>query len=111
MHKSSAYGDEFGKRLRARSAVFFRSLRNTNIAVTEVRSDNPGTAHQHRRFAKMTLWSRFNLSIIWFKNGLRTSERLCDLAESRASPDQSRFTRVFTRLLVSAPGVWRRNLD
>ncbi|OKO76031.1 AraC family transcriptional regulator [Bradyrhizobium sp. AS23.2] len=41
MQKSSAYGDEFGRRLRARTAVFFRSLRNTCIAVTEVRSDNP----------------------------------------------------------------------
>ncbi|MCC8959803.1 helix-turn-helix transcriptional regulator [Bradyrhizobium sp. Pear77] len=41
MPQSSAYGEEFGKRLRARSAVFFRSLQNTNIAVTEVRSDDP----------------------------------------------------------------------
>ena len=41
MPESSAYGDEFGKRLRAQSTTFVRSLRSTNIAVTEVRSDNP----------------------------------------------------------------------
>jgi AraC-like DNA-binding protein len=41
MPESSAYGDEFGKRLRARATAFVRSLRNTNIAVTELRSDDP----------------------------------------------------------------------
>ena len=41
MQESSAYGDEFGKRLRAQATAFVRSLHNTNIAVTELRSDNP----------------------------------------------------------------------
>ena len=41
MPESSAYGHEFGKRLRAEAKAFVRTLRNTNIAVTELRSDNP----------------------------------------------------------------------
>ncbi|MDI4232752.1 AraC family transcriptional regulator [Bradyrhizobium sp. 31Argb] len=42
MQKSSGYGDRFGERLRAKATAFVsRSLRNTSIAVTELRSDNP----------------------------------------------------------------------
>jgi AraC-like DNA-binding protein len=41
MTESSAYGKEFGDRLRAQSTSFVRTLKHTNIAVTEVRSDNP----------------------------------------------------------------------
>lgn len=42
MEQSSGYGDRFGSRLRAKATAFVsRSLRNTNIAVTEIRSDNP----------------------------------------------------------------------
>ncbi|MGY8663797.1 AraC family transcriptional regulator [Bradyrhizobium sp. UFLA05-109] len=42
MQESSGYGQRFGERLRARATAFVsRSLRNTNIAVTEIRSDSP----------------------------------------------------------------------
>ncbi|MCC8943577.1 helix-turn-helix transcriptional regulator [Bradyrhizobium sp. Arg62] len=41
MEDSSAYGEAFGDRLRARATSFVRTLSNTNIAVTEVRADNP----------------------------------------------------------------------
>ena len=41
MHESSAYGREFGKRLRAQAVSFTRTLKNTSIAVTEVRADDP----------------------------------------------------------------------
>jgi AraC-like DNA-binding protein len=41
VYESSGYGEEFGKRLRARATAFVRSLQNTNIAVTEIRSDDP----------------------------------------------------------------------
>ena len=42
MQESSGYGERFGERLRARATAFVsRSLRNTSIAVTELRSDNP----------------------------------------------------------------------
>ncbi|NEU97090.1 hypothetical protein [Bradyrhizobium uaiense] len=41
MQESSAYGERFGVRLRAQTVCFVRTLRNTNIAVTEVRVDNP----------------------------------------------------------------------
>ena len=49
---SSAYGEEFGKRLRADATAFVsRSLRNANIAVTEIRSHNPehGISASHIR--------------------------------------------------------------
>ena len=43
MTESTAFGDKFGERLRCERAPAFvsRSLRNTTIAVTEIRSDNP----------------------------------------------------------------------
>jgi AraC family transcriptional regulator len=43
MTQSTAFGDKFGERLRCDSAPAFvsRSLRNTTIAVTEIKSDNP----------------------------------------------------------------------
>lgn len=41
MNESSGYGEEFGKRLRARATAFVRSLQSANIAVTEIRSDSP----------------------------------------------------------------------
>ncbi|NEV01040.1 helix-turn-helix domain-containing protein [Bradyrhizobium uaiense] len=41
MEDSTAYGEAFGDRLRARATSFVRSLSNTSIAVTEVRADNP----------------------------------------------------------------------
>jgi AraC family transcriptional regulator len=42
MEDSSGYGERFGERLRAKATAFvWRSLRNTSIAVTELRSDNP----------------------------------------------------------------------
>jgi AraC-like DNA-binding protein len=42
MDQSSGYGEEFGERLRARATSFVsRALNHTNIAVTELRSDNP----------------------------------------------------------------------
>jgi AraC family transcriptional regulator len=41
MNESSGYGEEFGKRLRAQATSFVRSLQSTNIAVTEIRSDEP----------------------------------------------------------------------
>jgi AraC-like DNA-binding protein len=42
MEESSGYGNRFGNRLRAKATAFVsRSLRNTSIAVTELRSDNP----------------------------------------------------------------------
>ncbi|MDH2385509.1 AraC family transcriptional regulator [Bradyrhizobium sp. CER78] len=42
MQDSSGYGERFGERLRAKATVFVsRSLRTTDIAVTELRSDNP----------------------------------------------------------------------
>jgi AraC-like DNA-binding protein len=42
VNESSGYGDEFGKRLRSRITGFVRSLRNTNIAVTEILApENP----------------------------------------------------------------------
>ena len=42
MPKSSAFGDEFGKRLKARATAYVRTLRSTQLAVTEIRSDeNP----------------------------------------------------------------------
>ena len=42
MEQSTGYGDGFGSRLRAKATAFVsRSLRNTNIAVTEIRSNNP----------------------------------------------------------------------
>lgn len=42
MPQSSGYGEEFGRRLRARPTAFLsRSLRNTSIAVTEIRNGNP----------------------------------------------------------------------
>ncbi|OKO76032.1 AraC family transcriptional regulator [Bradyrhizobium sp. AS23.2] len=41
MHESSGYGQEFGDRLKAQAVSFVRTLRNTGIAVTEVRADDP----------------------------------------------------------------------
>ena len=43
MTESTAFGDRFGERLRCERAPAFvsRSLRNTTIAVTEIKSDNP----------------------------------------------------------------------
>ncbi|MDI3561901.1 AraC family transcriptional regulator [Bradyrhizobium sp. Arg816] len=41
MHESSAYGQEFGDRLKAHAVSFVRTLRNSSIAVTEVRADAP----------------------------------------------------------------------
>ena len=43
MTESTAFGDKFGERLRCERAPAFvsRSLRNTTIAVTEIKSDNP----------------------------------------------------------------------
>ena len=42
MQESSAYGERFGEALRSEATAFVsRSLRNTNVAVTELRSDNP----------------------------------------------------------------------
>jgi AraC-like DNA-binding protein len=41
MDESSAYGEAFGERLRAQAVSFVRTLRNTNVAVTEVRADDP----------------------------------------------------------------------
>ncbi|MCC8935687.1 helix-turn-helix transcriptional regulator [Bradyrhizobium sp. Arg68] len=41
MQESSGYGQEFGDRLKAQAVSFVRTLRNTNIAVTEVRADDP----------------------------------------------------------------------
>jgi len=41
MEESSAHGLAFGDRLRAQAVSFARALRNTNIAVTEVRADDP----------------------------------------------------------------------
>ena len=42
MPNSSAFGDEFGKRLKARATAYVRTLRSTQLAVTEIRSDeNP----------------------------------------------------------------------
>ncbi|OKO76030.1 AraC family transcriptional regulator [Bradyrhizobium sp. AS23.2] len=42
MQESSGYGERFGEKLRARATAFVsRSLRNANIAVTEIRSDSP----------------------------------------------------------------------
>ncbi|MCC8963870.1 helix-turn-helix transcriptional regulator [Bradyrhizobium sp. Pear76] len=42
MQESSGYGERFGERLRAKATAFVsRTLRNTDIAVTELRSDNP----------------------------------------------------------------------
>jgi AraC-like DNA-binding protein len=41
MEKSSGYGREFGDRLKAQAVSFVRTLRNTGIAVTEVRADDP----------------------------------------------------------------------
>ena len=42
MQESSGYGERFGERLRAKATAFVsRSLHNANIAVTELRSDNP----------------------------------------------------------------------
>ena len=41
MPESVGYGEEFGKRLRAKATSFARSLRSTHIAVTELRTDNP----------------------------------------------------------------------
>jgi hypothetical protein len=42
MEQSSGYGDRFGNRLRAKATAFVsRSLHDTNIAVTEIYSDNP----------------------------------------------------------------------
>ena len=41
MEESSAYGQAFGGRLKAQAVSFVRTLRNTNIAVTEVRADDP----------------------------------------------------------------------
>jgi AraC family transcriptional regulator len=39
MPKSSAFGDEFGKRLKAKVTGYVRSLRSTHVAVTEILSD------------------------------------------------------------------------
>ncbi|MCC8954189.1 helix-turn-helix transcriptional regulator [Bradyrhizobium sp. Pear77] len=41
MEDSSAFGEAFGERLRARATSFVRTLRHTQIAVTEVRNDDP----------------------------------------------------------------------
>jgi AraC-like DNA-binding protein len=41
MQESSGYGQEFGDRLKAQAVSFVRTLRNTGIAVTEVRADDP----------------------------------------------------------------------
>jgi AraC-like DNA-binding protein len=42
MHESSGYGERFGEALRSEATAFVsRSLRNANIAVTELRSDHP----------------------------------------------------------------------
>jgi AraC-like DNA-binding protein len=41
MQESSGYGERFGERLRAQAVSFVRTLGNTNIAVTEVRADDP----------------------------------------------------------------------
>jgi AraC-like DNA-binding protein len=41
MEDSSGYGQAFGERLKAQAVSFVRSLRNTNIAATEVRADDP----------------------------------------------------------------------
>ena len=41
MHESSGYGQGFGDRLKAQVVSFVRTLRNTSIAVTEVRADDP----------------------------------------------------------------------
>jgi AraC-like DNA-binding protein len=42
MQESSGYGERFGERLRAKATAFVsRSLCNTSIAATEIRSDNP----------------------------------------------------------------------
>ena len=42
MQESSGYGERFGERLRAKATAFVsRSLRNANIAVTEIRSNSP----------------------------------------------------------------------
>jgi AraC family transcriptional regulator len=42
MPESSGYGEEFGRRLRARPTAFLsRSLRSTSIAVTEIRNSEP----------------------------------------------------------------------
>ena len=51
MEESSAYGERFGKRLRAQATSFVRTLRNTSVAVTEVRADDPphGLSESHIR--------------------------------------------------------------
>ena len=42
MQESTAYGKQFGEALRSEATAFVsRSLQNSNIAVTELRSDNP----------------------------------------------------------------------
>ena len=42
MRESTAYGKQFGEALRSKATAFVsRSLHNSNIAVTELRSDNP----------------------------------------------------------------------
>jgi AraC-like DNA-binding protein len=41
MQESSGYGERFGERLRAQAISFVRTLRDSNIAVTEVRADDP----------------------------------------------------------------------
>ena len=44
MHESDAFGDKFGDKFGLETApvLITRTLRNAEIAVTEIRSDNPG---------------------------------------------------------------------
>ncbi|MDI4232753.1 AraC family transcriptional regulator [Bradyrhizobium sp. 31Argb] len=60
MEESSAYGQSFGERLRAQATSFVRSLRNTNIAATEVRADNP----PHGLSAPLTREDAFLVAVI-----------------------------------------------
>lgn len=60
MQESSAYGKEFGDRLRAQAVSFVRTLRNTSIAATEVRADNP----EHGISAPLTQEDAFLVAVM-----------------------------------------------
>ena len=101
---TEGYGQRFGERLRVENApaMVTRALRNADIAVTEVRCDNPPL--------EMTgAFQREDAFVILSKKKLRDDRlSLSDVATEGGFTDQSHFTRMFNRIVGVSPGAWRR---
>jgi Helix-turn-helix domain len=132
MATSDGYGQRLGERLRVESApaIVVRASRKADIAVTEIRCDDPlpgmtGSSdflhHEYWEDGRRRGASRCGATPIVRRNAREKCEvakeklrdrrlSLSDVALACGFADQSHLTRVFTGVVGVNPGVWRRAL-